>query len=71
MSLRDLHRKYGIQGSHTVRHWIEKFGNFDKLNQISRVMEKTKEQQLLELHQKVKLLERKNARLEKNWIKRI
>jgi len=65
VSLGELKRKYGIQGDRTVRHWIEKFGNFDRLNQISRPMEKTKDQQLLELEQKIKLLERKNARLEK------
>lgn len=65
ISLGNLKRKYGIQGDSTIRNWIEKFGTFDRLNQISRPMEKTKEQQLLELEQRVKLLERKNARLEK------
>lgn len=34
-------------------------------NQVSRPMEKSKDMQLLELGQRVKLLERKNACLEK------
>lgn len=65
LSLESIQRKYGIQGSHTVKRWIEKYGNFDVSNQSHIPMEKSKEQQLLELEQKVKLLERKNARLEK------
>lgn len=65
ISLRGLERKYGIQGSDTVRRWIEKYGNFDKVHKSHHSMEKSKEQQLLELEQKIKLLERKNARLEK------
>ena len=65
ISLTALQRKYGIQGSHTVRQWIEKYGNFDVSNQSHHPMEKNKEQQLLELEQKVRMLERKNARLEK------
>lgn len=60
-----IRRKYGIQGSHTVKHWIEKYGNFDVSNKSHRAMEKSKDQTLLELEQKVKMLERKNARLEK------
>ena len=63
--MESIQRKYGIQGSHTVKRWIEKYGNFDVSNQSHIPMEKSKEQQLLELEQKVKLLERKNARLEK------
>ena len=66
ISLGSLHRKYGIQGSHTVRRWLEKYGNFDWENKDIRDMgTKTKEQELLELRQKVKELERKNTRLEK------
>ena len=65
ISLEALQRKYGIQGSYTVKRWIEKYGNFDVSNKSHCLMEKSKEQQLLELEQKVKLLERKNARLEK------
>lgn len=58
-------RKYGIQSETTVKRWLEKYGNFDLSNQSYRAMEKNKEQKLLELEQKVKLLERRNARLEK------
>ncbi len=65
LSLESIQRKYGIQGSQTVKRWIEKYGNFDLSNKSHIPMEKSKEQQLLELEQKVKLLERKNARLEK------
>lgn len=65
ISLSALERKYGIQGSHTVKRWIEKYGIFDKEHKSHHPMEKSKDQQLLELEQKIKLLERKNARLEK------
>ena len=51
-----LQRKYGIQGNNTLKRWIEK---------SRKPMEKSKDQELLELRQKVRLLERKNARLEK------
>ena len=33
ISLGALRRKYGIQGSATIRCWIEKFGIFDPDNQ--------------------------------------
>lgn len=65
VSLSALQRKYGIQGDSTVRRWIEKYGNFDVTNKSFSHMEKSKDQELLELQQKIKLLERKNARLEK------
>lgn len=64
-SLGALSRKYGIQGSHTVRTWINKFGTFDWQNRTLQPMAKSKEQELLELREKVRVLERKNARLEK------
>ena len=60
-----LKRKYGIQGDSTIRRWIDKYGNFDISNKSDKPMEKSKDQELLELRQKVKLQERKNARLEK------
>ena len=60
-----LKRKYGIQGDSTIRRWIDKYGNFDISNKSDKPMEKSKDQELLELRQKAKLLERKNARLEK------
>lgn len=65
ISLGTLQRKYGIQGSQTVKRWIEKYGNFDVSNKSHHPMEKSKDQKLLELEQKVRMLERKNARLEK------
>ncbi|WP_233202055.1 transposase [Parabacteroides provencensis] len=65
LSMETIQRKYGIQGSHTLKRWIEKYGNFDVSNKSHCPVEKSKEQQLLELEQKIKLLERKNARLEK------
>ena len=65
VSLGELSRKYGIQGSYTVRQWINKFGTFDWQNKTLLPMAKTKDQELLELREKVKVLERKNARLEK------
>lgn len=60
-----LQRKYGIQGNNTLKRWIEKYSNFDVSNKSCKPMEKSKDQELLELRQKVRLLERKNARLEK------
>lgn len=65
VSLAELSRKYGIQGSHTIRQWINKFGTFDWQNLSLQPMVKNKDQELLELREKVKVLERKNARLEK------
>lgn len=65
VSFGSLQRKYGIQGSDTVKRWIEKYGNFEVSNKSLKPMEKSKDQELLALQQKVKLLERKNARLEK------
>lgn len=65
VSLGFLQRRYGIQGSYTVKRWIEKYGNVDVSNKSLDFMEKSKDQELLELQQKVRLLERKNTRLEK------
>ena len=66
VTLGALKRKYGIQGESTIRNWIEKFGNFDWQNRTGNYMQKkTKDQELLELRQKVLTLEKKNARLEK------
>ena len=65
VSLGALQRKYGIQGNGTVKRWVRKYANFDVANKSNHPMEKNKEQKLLELEQKVRMLERKNARLEK------
>ncbi len=65
IGLRAAHRKYGIQGSHTVRQWLEKFGTFDWENQTPSNMPKSQERKLMELEQKVRLLEKQKAFLEK------
>lgn len=65
LSIRGALLKYGIQSHSTVLGWIRKYGTFDREYQIQRVMAKTPEQKILELEQKIKLLERQNASLEK------
>ena len=57
-------RKYGIQSESTVTTWLRKYGNFDISNKTTKPMEKSKEQKLLELEERVKLLERQNNRLQ-------
>ncbi len=56
--------KYGIQGDATIRTWLRKHGNFDWENKTHQTMPKSPEQKLLELEQKVKLLEKQKAELE-------
>ena len=56
-------RKYGIQSHSTVSNWLRKYGNFDWENKSIRMNESTPEQRILELEQKVKLLEKANNRL--------
>ena len=63
-SVKGAQRKYGIQGNGTVINWLRKYGNFDWENQTPSNMPKSKEQKLMELEQKVKLLEKQNAFLE-------
>ena len=58
-------RKYGIQSETTVKRWLEKYGTFDWENIKGKEMTKTKEQEIMELRQKLLLLEKKNSRLEK------
>jgi len=58
-------RKYGIQSHSTVSNWLRKYGTFDWENQTPSNMPKTQEQKLLELEQKVKLLKKQKAFLEK------
>ena len=58
-------RKYGIQGNDTVSRWLRKYGNFDWENQTPWNMPKTPEQELMELKQQVRLLEKQKAFLEK------
>lgn len=63
-------RKYGIQSETTVTTWLRKFGNFDHQNKVSTPMEKNKDQRLLELEQKIKVLEQQNNRLRHELDKR-
>jgi len=57
-------RKYGIQSHSTVTNWLRKYGSFDWTNQSPYIMSKSKDQQLLEFEQKVKLLEKQKSFLE-------
>lgn len=57
-------RKYGIQSRSTVINWLRKYGTFDWENQTTSNMPKSKDQRLMELEAKVKLLERQKATLE-------
>jgi transposase-like protein len=57
-------RKYGIQARSTVVNWLRKYGTFDWENQTPSNMSQSKEQRLLELEAKVKLLEKQKSLLE-------
>jgi len=57
-------RKYGIQSHSTVTTWLRKHGNFDWINKSSLKMPKSKDQQLLELEQRLRLLEKQKKELE-------
>lgn len=61
----EAQHKYGIQGNATVNTWLRKHGNFDWENRTHQTMSKSPEQKYLELEQKVKLLEKQKAELEK------
>lgn len=65
LSIKGSLRKYGIQSHGTVLGWVRKYGTFDREYQIQQAMNKTPEQRILELEQKVKLLEQQKASLEK------
>ena len=64
IGVRAVARKYGIQSETTVTTWLRKYGNFDVANKTSKPMEKSKDQKLLELEERVKMLERQNNRLQ-------
>jgi transposase len=64
ISTTDAKKKYGIQSRSTVVSWLRKYGTFDWENQSTSNMPKSKEQRLMELEAKVKLLERQKATLE-------
>jgi transposase-like protein len=56
--------KYGIQGNATISIWLRKYGKFDWYNQSASMMPKSPGQKMMELEEKVKLLEKQKARLE-------
>ncbi|WP_439585160.1 transposase [Dyadobacter bucti] len=65
LTLTQVSLKYGIQGDHTVKKWLQKYGKFDWENQSPNHMPKSQEQRILELEAKVKLLEKQKAQLER------
>lgn len=56
--------KYGIQAKSTIRDWLKKYGNFDWENQSYKPMPKSPHQRIIELEEKIKLLEKQKARAE-------
>ena len=64
IGIKAAQRKYGIQGDATIRTWILKYGTLDWDNKSDQRMEKSPEQKLLELEQKVRLLEKQKSELE-------
>ena len=65
LSLSTASLKYGIQGSHTVGRWVQKYGIFDMGIKILLDMKKSPQQRILELEQQVKLLEKQKRFLER------
>lgn len=65
LGVKAAQRKYGIQGNATVTTWLRKFGSFDWENKSHLTLAKSPEQKLLELQQKVHLLEKQKSSLEK------
>ena len=64
LSVTGAKRKYGIQGRSTVMNWLRKYGTFDWENQTPSNMPQSKEQRLMELEARVKLLEKQKGMLE-------
>lgn len=64
IGVRAAMRKYGIQGHGTVTEWCRKYGSFNKDYQTGSAMPKSPQQKIMELEQKVRLLERQNAFLQ-------
>lgn len=56
--------KYGIQARKSVVNWLRKYGTFDWEHQTPSNMPKNQEQKLMELEQRVRLLEKQKAHLE-------
>lgn len=63
ISISDARKKYGIQGQSTVLNWLKKYGNFDWEYQTPNNMPKSKDQIIMELEQKIRLLEKQNNQL--------
>lgn len=63
LSVSQATNKYGIQCRKTVVNWLRKYGNFDWENQSS-MSSKTPQQRIMELEEKIKLLEKQKARAE-------
>ena len=61
----DALKKYGIQSHGTVLGWLKKFGNFDRELYVKSMNNKTIDQKNFELEQKLKLLEKQKAFLER------
>ena len=53
-------RKYGIQARSTVVSWLRKYGSFDWENQTPSNMPDSPEKKVMELEQKVRLLQKQN-----------
>lgn len=62
--IKEAQHKYGIQGNATVSTWMRKYSNLDMSNKSQAIMAKSSDQKLLELEQKVRLLEKQKAALE-------
>lgn len=65
LSATSAKNKYGIQGAATVRNWLRKYGTFDWENQTPSNMPKSKDQKVLELEQRIRVLEKQKAFLAK------
>lgn len=65
LSLTAAKLKYGIQGEHTIRRWLQKYGNLDWQTQNQTRMKQPPEQRILELEAKNRLLEKQKESLER------
>lgn len=58
ISITSTKKKYRVQGDRTITNWLRKYGAFNWVNQMPSNMQKCKDQKILELEQKIKLLEK-------------
>ena len=56
VSVSELQRRYGIQGSETIQRWIRKFGKTHLLNQIIRIETMDEKDKVKELQDQIKQL---------------